>query len=104
MEESIRSYRVPPFVAERFGITDADVRRIAAEFLLDGQACFLRFLDRCRDFRAVLLDHGILLRALLRGQAEKMRPNCGDSEIIRCTHCRETLNIYKCVKCGKEGP
>ena len=31
-------------------------------------------------------------------------PNCGESEIIRCQHCRETLNEFICTKCGAKGP
>ena len=31
-------------------------------------------------------------------------PSCGEARIVRCQHCRETLNIYKCPKCGREGP
>jgi predicted RNA-binding Zn-ribbon protein involved in translation (DUF1610 family) len=31
-------------------------------------------------------------------------PNCGESEIIRCQHCREILNEYVCSKCGLRGP
>jgi len=31
-------------------------------------------------------------------------PNCGETKMVRCQHCRETLNTYKCAKCGTEGP
>lgn len=31
-------------------------------------------------------------------------PNCGGSPVIRCQHCRETLNKYTCGKCGNVGP
>ena len=30
--------------------------------------------------------------------------NCGEATVVRCRHCRETNNPYKCPKCGKEGP
>ncbi len=31
-------------------------------------------------------------------------PKCGNSRVIRCYHCREISNIYKCADCGFEGP
>ncbi|MCD6557585.1 MAG: DUF1610 domain-containing protein [Candidatus Aenigmarchaeota archaeon] len=31
-------------------------------------------------------------------------PNCGKVEIIRCEKCRRKSNIYRCPKCGFEGP
>jgi len=31
-------------------------------------------------------------------------PNCGESLIIRCSTCKALGNIYKCEKCGFEGP
>ena len=31
-------------------------------------------------------------------------PSCGDSTVIRDKHCREITNIYRCPKCGFEGP
>lgn len=31
-------------------------------------------------------------------------PKCGKSTIIRCKHCREISNIYKCKECNFEGP
>lgn len=31
-------------------------------------------------------------------------PNCGETDIVRCSHCREIANIYKCKNCGFEGP
>ncbi|MCL5412497.1 MAG: zinc finger domain-containing protein [Candidatus Marsarchaeota archaeon] len=31
-------------------------------------------------------------------------PKCGNSKVIRCYHCREISNIYKCADCGFEGP
>lgn len=31
-------------------------------------------------------------------------PNCGKSEIVRCTHCRQIVAKYKCPECGFEGP
>ncbi|MCL5100133.1 MAG: zinc finger domain-containing protein [Candidatus Marsarchaeota archaeon] len=31
-------------------------------------------------------------------------PRCGKDTIVRCKHCRETSNIYKCNECGFEGP
>lgn len=39
-----------------------------------------------------------------RGYAEFPCPHCGESTIVRCPHCREVSNVYKCVKCGGEGP
>ncbi|MEM0473662.1 MAG: zinc finger domain-containing protein [Candidatus Aenigmatarchaeota archaeon] len=31
-------------------------------------------------------------------------PNCGEVDIFRCSKCRRLSNIYKCSKCGFEGP
>ncbi|MEM4389370.1 MAG: zinc finger domain-containing protein [Candidatus Micrarchaeia archaeon] len=31
-------------------------------------------------------------------------PGCGQERIVRCFHCRETINHYRCMKCGLEGP
>ena len=31
-------------------------------------------------------------------------PECEGSEIVRCTHCKETGIKYKCKKCDFEGP
>jgi len=31
-------------------------------------------------------------------------PSCGEGTIIRDRHCREITNVYKCTKCGFEGP
>ncbi|MCL4373766.1 zinc finger domain-containing protein [Candidatus Marsarchaeota archaeon] len=31
-------------------------------------------------------------------------PKCGKGTIIRCDHCREITNSYKCDVCGFEGP
>jgi predicted RNA-binding Zn-ribbon protein involved in translation (DUF1610 family) len=31
-------------------------------------------------------------------------PKCGKGTIVRCKHCRETSNIYRCSECGFEGP
>ncbi|MEM3030475.1 MAG: zinc finger domain-containing protein [Candidatus Micrarchaeia archaeon] len=31
-------------------------------------------------------------------------PACGEEGIVRCLHCRETINPYRCRKCGREGP
>ncbi len=31
-------------------------------------------------------------------------PKCGKTTIIRCDHCREISNTYKCSECGFEGP
>jgi predicted RNA-binding Zn-ribbon protein involved in translation (DUF1610 family) len=31
-------------------------------------------------------------------------PVCGEEKIVRCIHCREVVNPYKCRKCGFEGP
>ncbi|MFQ5940690.1 MAG: zinc finger domain-containing protein [Nitrososphaerales archaeon] len=33
-----------------------------------------------------------------------MCANCGDDLIWRCESCREFARIYKCSKCGFEGP
>ena len=30
-------------------------------------------------------------------------PKCGKTTIIRCAHCREISNVYKCSECGFEG-
>tara|TARA_Y100000310_G_scaffold345857_1_gene471551 strand:+ start:4424 stop:4597 length:174 start_codon:yes stop_codon:yes gene_type:complete len=38
------------------------------------------------------------------GTTKFLCPKCGDSQIIRCFHCRETAIKYKCDKCGFEGP
>ncbi|MFH8092365.1 MAG: zinc finger domain-containing protein [Candidatus Aenigmatarchaeota archaeon] len=31
-------------------------------------------------------------------------PKCGETTIFRCSVCRKLSNIYKCSKCGFEGP
>ena len=31
-------------------------------------------------------------------------PVCGKPTLIRCKHCRETYNKYKCKDCEFEGP
>ncbi|MCL4383203.1 MAG: zinc finger domain-containing protein [Candidatus Marsarchaeota archaeon] len=31
-------------------------------------------------------------------------PNCAKTAIIRCDHCKEIFNSYKCEECGFEGP
>ena len=31
-------------------------------------------------------------------------PTCGSGSIIRCHHCREISNSYKCKECNFEGP
>ncbi|MCL4388646.1 MAG: zinc finger domain-containing protein [Candidatus Marsarchaeota archaeon] len=31
-------------------------------------------------------------------------PSCGKGNIIRCYHCREISNKYKCAECDFEGP
>ncbi|MGC8567826.1 MAG: zinc finger domain-containing protein [Candidatus Micrarchaeia archaeon] len=31
-------------------------------------------------------------------------PKCGETTIIRCDHCRNIANTYKCESCGFEGP
>ena len=31
-------------------------------------------------------------------------PNCGETIIWRCSHCRKLSIKYKCIKCGFEGP
>ena len=31
-------------------------------------------------------------------------PSCGKDAIIRCKHCREISNEYKCETCGFQGP
>lgn len=31
-------------------------------------------------------------------------PKCGKGIIVRCYHCREITNTYKCSECGFEGP
>ena len=31
-------------------------------------------------------------------------PKCAGNTIIRCRHCREVSNVYKCKECNFEGP
>ena len=31
-------------------------------------------------------------------------PSCNEEVLIRCRHCREISNMYKCKACGFEGP
>ena len=31
-------------------------------------------------------------------------PNCKKTVIIRCDHCKEIFNSYKCEECHFEGP
>ena len=31
-------------------------------------------------------------------------PGCGNTEIVRCKHCRQIVVRYKCYECGFEGP
>ena len=31
-------------------------------------------------------------------------PSCGKDAIIRCKHCREISNEYKCETCAFQGP
>ncbi|MFH1285213.1 MAG: zinc finger domain-containing protein [Candidatus Micrarchaeota archaeon] len=31
-------------------------------------------------------------------------PSCGEETIVRCKHCREIINPYKCKRCGYAGP
>lgn len=33
-----------------------------------------------------------------------MCPSCGDALIVRCANCKSSSVIYKCPKCGFEGP
>ncbi len=38
------------------------------------------------------------------GTARFQCPECGKSEIVRCTKCRTTAVKYKCAECEFEGP
>lgn len=31
-------------------------------------------------------------------------PSCGEALIVRCINCKKASRIYKCPKCGFEGP
>ncbi len=31
-------------------------------------------------------------------------PKCSKGKIIRCKHCREITNAYRCTECKFEGP
>lgn len=31
-------------------------------------------------------------------------PSCEKAVIVRCRHCRETAQKYRCTECGFEGP
>ena len=33
-----------------------------------------------------------------------MCPECGKGEIVRCYHCREINNTYRCTECNFVGP
>ncbi|MBW2971239.1 DUF1610 domain-containing protein [Candidatus Woesearchaeota archaeon] len=39
-----------------------------------------------------------------RGAVMFKCPACGNEEIIRCRHCRETAAKYTCTQCNFEGP
>ena len=39
-----------------------------------------------------------------KGAVEFKCPNCGDSVIIRCAHCRNLAAEFTCPKCGFTGP
>lgn len=38
------------------------------------------------------------------GSVTFMCPNCGKTEIVRCTECRKLATKYKCAECGFTGP
>jgi len=40
----------------------------------------------------------------LAGNAQFKCPNCGQTEIVRCAHCRKIAAKYKCSSCNFEGP
>ncbi|MBM3229983.1 DUF1610 domain-containing protein [Candidatus Parvarchaeota archaeon] len=39
-----------------------------------------------------------------REYSEFLCPDCGKASIIRCAHCRQISNPYKCPECGAVGP
>ncbi|MBW2976099.1 RNA-binding protein [Candidatus Woesearchaeota archaeon] len=39
-----------------------------------------------------------------KGTSKFNCPNCGKTEIVRCTHCREIAAKYTCPACSFEGP
>jgi len=39
-----------------------------------------------------------------KGGAKFKCPQCSQSEIVRCRHCREIAARYKCPSCGFTGP
>ncbi|MBS3149935.1 DUF1610 domain-containing protein [Candidatus Woesearchaeota archaeon] len=38
------------------------------------------------------------------GSVSFICPNCGEKEIIRCSHCRTIAARYKCENCNFSGP
>ena len=38
------------------------------------------------------------------GSVEFSCPSCGETSIIRCTHCRDVGANYICQNCNFEGP
>ncbi len=40
----------------------------------------------------------------MAGTAQFKCPHCGQTDFIRCQHCREIAAKYKCSQCGFEGP
>ena len=44
------------------------------------------------------------LKIVEKGSTKFKCPQCGQYEIIRCKHCRETAVKYTCPNCGFIGP
>ena len=38
------------------------------------------------------------------GTTQFVCPNCGEGSIGRCSRCRDQSVMYRCPKCGFEGP
>lgn len=38
------------------------------------------------------------------GTAIFLCPNCGKTEVVRCSHCRKLAARYTCAECGFSGP
>ena len=43
-------------------------------------------------------------KIVTKGHIEFKCPNCGKGNIVRCSHCRETVKTYTCKECGFVGP
>ncbi len=55
----------------------------------------LRTVEYCTSCGARLLGTGFTVFPC---------PNCLENEIARCVKCRRLGNVYRCDKCGFEGP